>query len=118
MTLLLALPVLMTTLVGNPQFDAAFCKMLTVSAVKTNAEKGSMVDSVTRNEGMEVSCDKKSVAFKKSLTVHASQLEAGWLANAEKRHDEGMCSIEDWAYAVKTGWSIVVTGWSFSPLKP
>ncbi len=105
MTPLLALPLVMT-LAANPQFDAAFCKMLTESAVKVNDAKGSMVDSATRNEGMEVSCDKKSVAFKKSLTVNVSQLHDGWLARTEKRWNEALCNLEDWAFAIKTGWTV------------
>jgi hypothetical protein len=104
MTTLLALPLLMT--LANPQFDAAFCKMLTDGAVKVNAEKGSMVDLVTRNEGVIVSCNTKSVEFKKSLTVNASELKDGWQAFHEKRHNEGLCKLEDWAFAVKTGWSV------------
>jgi len=104
MTPLLALPLVLT--LANPSFDAAFCKMLTNSAVKVNAEKGSMVDSITRNEGMEVSCDKKSVAFKKSLTVNASQMNDGWQARTDKRHNEGLCKLEDWAFAIKTGWTV------------
>ncbi len=105
MTPLLALP-LVITLAANPQFDAGFCKMLTNNVAKVNAAKGSMVDSITRNEGIELSCDKKSVAFKKSLTVNASQLPEGWLASADERHNKGLCVLEDWKFAIKTGWTI------------
>ena len=106
MTPLLALPLVMT--LANPSFDAAFCKMLTDSAVKVNSEKGSMVDSITRNDGMVVSCNTKSVEFKKSLTVNASQLKDGWQAFHEKRRNEALCKLEDLAFAVNTGWSVAM----------
>ena len=44
--------------------DAAFCKLLTQFAAKTNTEKLDAPDPLTSNDAMVVDCDRKMVEFR------------------------------------------------------
>ncbi len=103
----LALPVLLVVATPSLAFDdAAFCKMLTENLADANATKGTVVDSITREDGMELSCDQKSVAYKRIITIDAAQMKPGWQAYEQKRYRAAMCRLEPWASAIVSGWTV------------
>ncbi len=103
----LALPVLLVA--ATPSFafdDAAFCKMLTESLAEANATKGTVLDLITREDGMALSCDQKSVAYKRVITIGAAQMKPGWQAYEQQRYRKAMCKLEPWSSAIVSGWSV------------
>ena len=102
-----ALPLLLV--VPSPAFsESEFCEMLSGFAVTLNAANGAMIDAITRNEGMAVSCDRKNIDFKKSVALTSSELYAR-RSGIEKKWNQHYCTNKEWAPVFAAGWSASTT---------
>jgi hypothetical protein len=106
---LLALPLVLPMSAAETQFnDKAFCDVIKQFAEKANKDTGSMLDPVTRSDGMAVMCETKIVDFKKFLIVDDSNLRDGWLQKQQQWNDI-YCKDNGWSKAIANGWTVTQT---------
>ena len=107
--LMYALPLLLV--IATPCFslsEAEFCALLSDFAIKQNVAKGEMIDAITRNEGMSVSCDTKIVDFKKSAALTSPELYLR-RSGIQKQWNQHYCTNKEWTPIFAAGWSASTT---------
>jgi hypothetical protein len=112
-TCLLAL-VCFTTLAIAEEASAQFsdedsCVALKRFADKANKDAGSMLDRVTRNDGMSVLCETKIIDFNKFLNIDPSALRDGWQERKQQQWNDIYCHDEYWSKAISAGWTVAQT---------
>ncbi len=88
----------------NQQFCVAARELLRAAA----GDIGTWTDRFTRNDGVEIGCDLKTVNFKrfyKSKTVP----DAAWMAKQAAIWESGYCSRTLWREAIANGWVVSAT---------
>ncbi len=89
--------------------DAQFCvavKELIRSAV---GDVGTWTDRLTRNDGVEIGCDRKVVHFKRHYSAPASALGAGWRERQAELWEGTYCKRSIWREAIENGWVVSAT---------
>ncbi|SRR6266404_6924656 len=89
--------------------DKEFCDPMRQFADKANKDAGSMLDSITRNDGMAVLCSSKIVDFKKFLNVDDSSFRDGWVQRKQQQWNEIYCKDNYWLKAIAAGWTVAQT---------
>ena len=89
---------------GDPQI----CEKLQALAVRSNKEAGKKknADGTTTHMGMTVSCDAKTVDFKKRIDVPASKLRPDWRLITQWGWNEFSCGNPAYARLIAKGWTI------------
>jgi hypothetical protein len=104
--------VLLSAAIGSQAaaFDnTQFCQAMTLFARTTARDTGTWLNRTTRNDGVELFCDRKLVHFKRYANTPGSGLREAW---REARTDEwrsSTCSNSTWREAVENGWLISTT---------
>jgi len=65
-----------------------FCVALEQFADKANKDAGSMLDTITRNDGMSVLRETKIIDFKKLLNIDPSALRDGWQQRKQQQWND------------------------------
>jgi hypothetical protein len=88
--------------------DDAFCAASTQAASNLKAEGPKWADQVTRNDGMTVDCEGKSVEFKKFLKLNAGDMQHGWEDQMQQAMNQTYCQDPAMALAMQHGWTLNV----------
>ena len=88
--------------------DTQFC-LAVREMTRSAADVGTWADRVTRNDGVELACDRKLVHFKRHYGVSKSGLEGPWKERKVEEWESGTCKRSLWREAVENGWIISAT---------
>lgn len=89
--------------------DDAFCAASKQAAANLKADGPKWVDQITRQDGMNVDCDGKSLEFKKYVKLNAADMQHGWEDQMQQAWDSMYCQDPSMALAISHGWTINVT---------
>jgi hypothetical protein len=107
---LVAATVLAVTVQSSQAFDdAEFCVAAKEFIRSVGGDVGTWMDRFTRNDGVEVGCDLKTVHFKRFYKAPASTLSGGWHERQAEAWESTYCTRSIWREAVGNGWVISAT---------
>jgi hypothetical protein len=89
--------------------DAEFCVAAKEFVRSVAADVGTWTDRFTRNDGVEIGCDLKTVHFKRYYKAPASGLRDAWKESQAESWESTTCSRSLWRDAVGNGWVISAT---------
>jgi hypothetical protein len=103
--------VLATVVVGQAlAFDnTQFCQAATHLARVAAGDVGTWVDRTTRNDGVEIACDRKLVHFKRTSSAPASTVRGTWKDTKTLEWQGAYCANPIWREAIDNGWLISAT---------
>ena len=91
-------------------FDSTqFCQAVTQWARAAAGDAGTWVDRSTRNDGVEIICDRKLVHFKRYSTASVSASRDLWKDTKTEEWQSATCSNTIWREAVENGWLVSAT---------
>jgi len=89
--------------------DKEFCVSAQQLAIAAEKDVGVWIDRVTRNAGMVVSCDRKTVQFTRFTYAPSASMNDAWKASKAADWNATHCSSPIWGEAVRGGWKIVLS---------
>jgi hypothetical protein len=89
--------------------DAQFCVAVKEVIRSATSDVGTWTDRMTRNDGVEIGCDRKVVHFKRYYSAPASALREGWRERQAASWESAYCKRSIWREAIANGWVISVT---------
>ncbi len=89
--------------------DKEFCVSAQQLAIAAEKDVGVWIDRVTRNAGMVVSCDRKTVQFTRFTYAPSASMNEAWKASKAADWNATHCSSPIWGEAVRGGWKIVLS---------
>ncbi len=95
---------------GARAFDnTQFCQAVNQLARAAAGDVGTWVDRSTRNDGVEIVCDRKLVHFKRTSSAPAGTLRGNWREAKTQEWRGAYCANPIWREAVDNGWLISAT---------
>jgi hypothetical protein len=89
--------------------DKEFCVSAQQLAIAAEKDVGVWIDRVTRNAGMVVTCDRKTVQFTRFTYAPSASMNDAWKASKAADWNATHCSSPIWGEAVRGGWKIVLS---------
>jgi hypothetical protein len=89
--------------------DAQFCVAVKEFIRSATGDVGTWTDRLTRNDGVEIGCDRKLVHFKRYYSAPASALRDGWRERQAESWESAFCKRSIWREAVENGWIVSAT---------
>ena len=89
--------------------DKEFCVSAQQLAIAAEKDVGVWIDRVTRNAGMVVTCDRKTVQFTRFTYAPSTSMNDAWKASKTADWNATHCSSPIWGEAVRGGWKIVLS---------
>ncbi len=71
--------------------------------------EGTWIDRSTRNDGVEIFCNRKMVHFKRYSSIPASGLREAWRERKVQEWESSHCTKPMWREAIQNGWIISTT---------
>ena len=91
-------------------FDTTqFCQAATLLTRATARDAGTWLDRTTRNDGVEIFCDRKLVHFKRYASTPGSGLRDAWRDSKTEEWRSSTCTNSMWREAIENGWIISTT---------
>jgi hypothetical protein len=100
--------VVLTSASAHAFDDREFCVAVQQLAVAADQDVGQWTDRVTRNAGIAIRCERKTVEFKRFTYSPSSSMDAKWQARKAEDWNLTQCARVLWADAVRNGWAIVL----------
>ena len=85
--------------------DSQFCLAIR-EMTRSAADVGTWHDRVTRNDGIEISCERKLVHFKRHYSVSAGALQGPWKERKAREWEGTTCNRSLWRGGSGNGWGI------------
>ena len=89
--------------------DRAFCVAAQQFAFAADKDIDLWIDRTTRNGGMAVSCDAKSVEFRRFSYASSGTLNTAWKERETQVFNSTHCNNPIWKDAIANGWQIRLT---------
>ncbi len=89
--------------------DAEFCVAAKEFIRSAAGDVGTWTDRFTRNDGVDIGCDLRTVHFKRFYKAPASALRDGWQERQAEAWESAYCTRSIWREAVGNGWVISAT---------
>jgi hypothetical protein len=89
--------------------DDQFCVAAKEFVRSAAGDVGTWTDRFTRNDGVEIGCDLKTVHFKRFYKAPASALRDGWQERQAEGWENATCTRSIWRDAVSNGWVVSAT---------
>jgi len=93
--------------------DADFCVAAKQLAVAAEGDIGVWVDRKTRSAGIVVSCDRKTVLFRRFTYTPTAAMDGAWKARKAAEWNGRQCASRLWTQAVRNKWKIVLSVTAF-----
>jgi hypothetical protein len=91
-------------------FDSVqFCQAVKQWVSAAAGDAGTWIDRSTRNDGVEIICDRKIVHFKRTSTLPARVSDDAWKDAKTEEWRSGYCVDAMWREAIDNGWLISAT---------
>lgn len=89
--------------------DQQFCLAVREIIRSSSFDVGTWADRFTRNDGVEIICDRKLVHFKRYYGAPASAITDAWRDRKAEEWESGYCRRSLWSEAVENGWIVSST---------
>jgi|SRR5215475_4592185 len=89
--------------------DEQFCVAVKEFVRSATGDVGTWTDRLTRNDGVEIGCDRKVVHFKRYYSAPASALKEGWRERQAETWESATCKGLLWREATDNGWVVSAT---------
>ena len=89
--------------------DSQFCLAVREIIRSARTDVGTWADRFTRNDGVEIICERKLVHFRRYYGAPASALREAWKERKAEEWESGYCKRPMWSEAVENGWTISAT---------
>jgi hypothetical protein len=89
--------------------DAQFCQAVRQFGGAARRDIGTWINRTTRNDGVEIFCDRKLVHFKRYASTPGSGLREAWRDAKTEEWRSATCTSAMWREAVENGWLISTT---------
>jgi hypothetical protein len=89
--------------------DKQFCAATQQVAIAAEGDIGVWIDRVTRNAGVAVACDRKTVEFTRFTYIASASMTELWKADKAKEWNSAQCNSVLWREAIDNGWAITLT---------
>jgi len=89
--------------------DAQFCVVVKEFVRSATGDVGTWTDRLTRNDGVEIGCERKLVHFKRYYSAPASALRDAWQERQAQNWESAYCKRSIWREAVDHGWIVSAT---------
>ena len=89
--------------------DKEFCVSAQQLAIAAEKDVGVWIDRLTRNAGMVVSCDRKTIQFTRFTYAPSASMDDAWKASKAADWNAVHCSSRIWNEAIANGWKIVLS---------
>jgi hypothetical protein len=89
--------------------DRQFCLAVREIIRSSSFDVGTWADRFTRNDGVEIICDRKLVHFKRYYGAPASAVTDSWRDRKAEEWESGHCKRSPWSEAVENGWIVSST---------
>jgi hypothetical protein len=96
-----------TTVPARAFDDAQFCVAAKEFVRSVAGDVGTWTDRYTRNDGVEIGCDLKTVHFKRYSK--APVLDDAWKERQAESWESAYCSRSIWRDAIENGWVVAAT---------
>jgi hypothetical protein len=93
--------------------DGGLCQMLSELADDANERLGSPIDGLSSNEGVDLSCESKTIVFHKSIALSSSELTWRWQLAMQQDLNSIYCTGEMWEEVMAKGWTVAVVWAAF-----
>jgi hypothetical protein len=87
--------------------DREFCVVARQLAIAAEKDIGVWIDRTTRNAGMAVSCDRKTVEFTRFTYAPSASMDQAWKARKTADWNAVHCASPVWNEAIRNGWKVV-----------
>lgn len=99
---------LAATIPASAFSDREFCIVAQQLATATQGDVGVWIDRQTRNAGMAVSCDRRTVEFTRFTYAPSAAMDAAWKQRKGADWNAVHCASAVWNEAVRNGWKVVL----------
>jgi len=89
--------------------DKEFCVSAQQLAIAAEKDVGVWIDRLTRNAGMVVACDRKTIQFTRFTYAPSASMDDAWKASKAADWNAVHCSSRIWNEAIANGWKIVLS---------
>jgi hypothetical protein len=89
--------------------DQEFCVAAKEFVRSAAVDVGTWTDRFTRNDGVEIGCDLKTVHFKRFYKAPASATNEAWKERQAETWESAYCRRSLWRDAVGNGWVVSAT---------
>jgi hypothetical protein len=89
--------------------DREFCVVAQQLAIAAERDVGVWLDRVTRNAGMAVACDRRTVQFTRFTYAPSASMDQAWKERKAADWNAIHCGSSVWKDAVRNGWKIVLS---------
>ena len=89
--------------------DKDLCVLAQQLAIAAEKDIGVWIDRVTRNAGMAVSCDRRTVQFTRFTYAPSASMNEAWKERKAADWNAVHCNSPIWKEAIATGWKIVLS---------
>jgi hypothetical protein len=89
--------------------DREFCIVAQQLVAATKADVGVWIDRQTRNAGMFVSCDRRSVEFTRFTYAPSASMNQSWLERKSADWNAVHCASPVWNEAIRNGWKVMLS---------
>jgi len=89
--------------------DTQFCQAVNQFVRAAAGDVGTWIDRSTRNDGVEILCNRKLVHFKRYSSIPVSGLRDAWRERKVQEWESSHCTKPMWRDAIENGWLISAT---------
>jgi hypothetical protein len=89
--------------------DREFCVVAQQFAIAAEKDVGVWIDRTTRNAGMRVVCDQRTVEFTRFTYAPAAAMDEAWKGRKSDDWNATHCASRVWSEAIRNGWKIVLS---------
>lgn len=89
--------------------DSEVCVVAQQLAAAAEKDVGVWIDRVTRNGGMVVACDRRTVEYRRFSYAPSSAMTDAWKAGKAADWSATHCSSVVWKEAIAAGWKVVLS---------
>lgn len=100
---------LATTVPAAAFDDEDFCAAARQLAVAADRDVGVWIDRKTRNAGIEVTCERKRVEFRRFTYNPASTMDGAWQASKVAEWSGMQCASPLWRQAIRNNWKVALS---------
>jgi hypothetical protein len=89
--------------------DGDFCVAAKQLAIAADKDVGIWVDRVTRSAGIVVSCDKKTIEFRRFTYTPTTAMDGAWKERKAAEWNGTHCASRLWAQAIRNEWKVALS---------
>jgi hypothetical protein len=88
--------------------DRDFCVLAQQLAIAVEKDVGVWIDRATRNAGMDVSCEQKTIEYRRFTYAPSASMNDAWKARKGEDWNATHCHSAIWKEAIAGGWKIIL----------